>query len=86
MHKTTPQFWKYFAELPASVQGTATKNFEQLKLNPFHPSLHFKRIGKFWSVRVGEAYRALAIEDGQDYVWVWIGHHDAYERIIKKSF
>ena len=23
-----------------------------------HPSLHFKRIGRFWSVRIGLHYRA----------------------------
>ena len=35
------------------------KNFELLKSNPKHPSLHFKRIGKLWSARVGEHHRAL---------------------------
>jgi hypothetical protein len=28
-------------------------------------------------------YRALAVEDGNDFIWVWIGTHDEYERMIK---
>jgi hypothetical protein len=37
-----------------------------LKDDPSHPSLRFKRIAWFYSVRVGLAYRALgvAVEDG----------------------
>jgi len=54
-----------------------------LKNNPYHPSLHFKKIGFFWSVRIGLDYRALAIEDGEDFIWLWIGNHDEYERMLK---
>ncbi len=48
-----------------------------------HPSLHFKKVGKFWSVRIGLNHRALAVGDGEDYMWVWIGTHDEYEKVIK---
>jgi len=24
----------------------------------------------------------LAVPDGRDYIWVWIGTHDEYERLI----
>lgn len=82
MHYTTPQFWDRFGKLPDQIQRLARKNFELLKQNPRHPSLHFKRIGRFWSVRVGLSYRALAIEDDSDFIWVWIGDHDSYNRII----
>ena len=53
-----------------------------LKGNPRHPSLQFKKLGKFWSARVGLSHRALAIEDGEGFIWVWIGPHDEYERLI----
>ena len=82
MHKTTPRFWRLFAELPESVQDVAERNFEWLRSDPLHPSLHFKKVGKLWSVRAGINYRALAIEDGDDYIWIWIGAHDEYQRII----
>jgi hypothetical protein len=68
--------------LPQSVQELARKNFELLKQNPQHPSLHFKKVGRYWSARVGLSYRALAVEDGDDHIWVWIGNHDDYDRLI----
>jgi len=36
-------------------------------------------------VRAGPHHRALAVEDGEDFIWVWIGPHDEYERIIKQQ-
>lgn len=60
----------------------ARKQFELFKQDQSHPSLQFKKIGRYWSVRVGLAYRALAIEDGADFIWVWIGDHDEYERLL----
>ena len=76
MHRTTPRFWKLFYKLPETVQRLARKNYGLLKKNPEHPSLNFKRIGAYWSVRIGLSYRALAIEDDSDFIWVWIGNHD----------
>ena len=83
MHRTTPQFWSRFDKLPESVKQLARKNFELLKQDPKHPSLRFKKVGRFWSARVGLYYRTLAVEEGSDYIWVWIGDHDEYERLIR---
>ena len=85
MHRATPRFWKLFADLPEVVQTVARKNFGLLKANPAHPSLHFKKVGSFWSARAGLNYRALATEDGSDFIWVWIGNHDDYSRMIKRQ-
>jgi hypothetical protein len=82
MHKASRRYWKCFNDLPEQIQTVARRNFSLLKTNPSHPSLHFKKIGKFWSVRAGINYRALAYKDGDDYIWVWIGTHDEYERIL----
>lgn len=84
MHRTTNRFWKCFENLPIAVQKVSKKNFKLLKTNPSHPSLYFKKVGKFWSVRTGINHRALAIEDGEDFIWVWIGTHNEYEQMIKK--
>jgi hypothetical protein len=32
---------------------------------------------------VGINYRALAFKDGEYYIWVWIGSHEEYERLLK---
>ena len=83
MHRTTERFWKCFEKLRAHIQYLAKDNFELLKNDPKHPSLHFKKAGKFWSARVGLNYRALAFEDGDDFIWVWIGTHDEYMRMMQ---
>jgi len=85
MHHTTARFWTLLAGLPEAVQMVARKNFQLLKVTPAHPSLHFKKVGRLWSVRAGLNYRALAVEDGQDFIWVWIGAHDEYRRLIKQQ-
>jgi hypothetical protein len=83
MHRTSGRFWNLFANLPESVQTVARKNFQLLKDDPSHPSLHFKKVGKLWSVRAGITHRALAVQEGGDFIWVWIGPHDEYRRLIK---
>lgn len=82
MHRTTSRFWRSLQQLPEPVQKIARHNFELLKVNPRHPSLHLKKVGKCWSVRVGQDYRALATKDGNDFTWIWIGKHDQYDRLI----
>ena len=53
-----------------------------MKRDARHGSLHFKRVGRFWSARIGIHYRAVAVQDGDDFVWFWIGHHSEYDRLI----
>ena len=80
-HTASVRFWALYDALPARVRVVADKNFQLLKSDPKHPSLHFKRLGKVWSVRVGEHHRALGhgIPDGVQ--WFWIGSHAEYDRI-----
>jgi hypothetical protein len=69
------RFWRAYERLPAAVRALADKNFALLRQDQSHPSLRFKRIGKYWSVRVGIRYRALAVEMDGNLVWFWIGSH-----------
>ncbi len=85
MHRTHPRFWRCYENLPKPIRELASRNFDLLKRDPRHPSLHFKRVGEFWSVRVGLSHRALATEDGEDYVWIWIGAHDDYAKLIRRG-
>jgi hypothetical protein len=64
------------------VRTVADKNYSLLKENPKHPSLHLKKIGRFWSVRVGAHYRALAVEVEGGLLWFWIGSHADYDALI----
>ena len=83
MHRSTPGFWDHFEHMPVSIQRLARRNFELLKVDPRHPSLHFRRVGRLWSVRVGLDYRALAREEDGTFWWVWIGSHAEYDKIIR---
>jgi hypothetical protein len=58
------------------------QEYELLKENPRHPSLRLKKIGRFWSVRVGSRYRALAVEVDAGLLWFWIGSHADYDASI----
>jgi len=68
--------------LPANVRKLADANFALLKSDLAHPSLQFKKVGRFWSARVGLRYRALAVETDDAYVWFWIGSHADYDRLV----
>ena len=81
-HYASPDFWELFNELPEEIQKLARENFELLKADPRHPSLHFKKVGQYWAVRVGRRYRALAAEVEDGMLWSWIGIHGEYDRII----
>ena len=82
-HHTSPSFWENYQLLPPAIQKIADKNFELLKENPRHPSLHFKKVRDYWSVRAGIKHRALAIEMEEGLLWFWIGTHTEYDKIIK---
>ena len=57
------------------MREVADKNFALLKADPSRPSLHFKKMGAYWSVRAGLRYRALASEVEGGLLWFWIGSH-----------
>jgi hypothetical protein len=72
-HRASKRFWQCYNELPEDIQNLADKNYELLKTSAQYPSLHFKKVGDYWSARVGLGHRALAVEEGDDLVWFWIG-------------
>jgi hypothetical protein len=82
-HFASSAFWNCYRKLPQSIQELADAQFAQLKENPSHPSLHFKKIGKYRSVRIGIHYRSLAVEVPEGLLWFWIGSHADYDKIIE---
>ncbi len=83
-HFASPDFWYHYRKLPQSIQKLADKNFEMLKTHPESPSLRLKKVGCFYSVRVGIRYRAVAKDRTEGLVWIWIGPHDAYDDLLAK--
>jgi hypothetical protein len=81
-HFTNSLFWKSYDRLPVRVRRKADKSYNQLVENPNHPSLNFKRVGRYWSARITDDIRAVAVEDDGDFIWFWIGKHSEYDKLI----
>ena len=81
-HHAAPDFWTKYRALPTEIQGLADKAFALLKTDSRHPSLHFKKIDRFWSARVGLRYRVLGIDVPDGVLWFWIGSHAEYDTLI----
>lgn len=45
-------------------------------------SLQLKRVGRFWSCRVGLHHRTLGIDVEGGILWFWIGDHTEYDRLV----
>lgn len=86
--RATKRFWQLYRELPQHIQKLAVKNYELWRDNPNHPSLDFKKLrgsDNRFSVRVGDHYRALAESSGGGVTWVWIGTHEAYNKLLGRG-
>jgi len=68
-HFASPAFWDRYQRLPQRVRELADAQFALLKENPSHPSLHFKKTGRYRSVRIGMHYRALAVDIPDGLLW-----------------
>ncbi len=84
-HHANPRFWRCYQGLPKEIRDLADRNYALLKSDSTHGSLHFKKVGSLWSVRVGLHYRALATEVGSDLVWFWIGSHAEYDTLVGRK-
>jgi len=69
------------------IRATARESYRKFAANPAHPGLQLERL-KFdpraWSVRVTRNYRAIARRYGDDWLWVWIGSHEEFDRRFPK--
>jgi hypothetical protein len=56
-HFASPSFWEAYVKLPENIRVPADKNYALLETDPRHPSLQLKKVGRFWSARVGSGRR-----------------------------
>ncbi len=83
--RATRKFWEKYNALPGDVQQLAIKQYGLWLRDRSHPSVQFKRVGKYWSARVTDSYRTLGILDGDTIVWFWIGVHDEYAKLVGRK-
>ncbi len=81
-HHASPAFWACYRALPESVQALADKAFALLEADPQHPSLHFKKVGAFWSAWVGMHHSAIGVQVLDGVLWFWIGIHAEYDNMV----
>ena len=81
----TRRFWDLFYALPRDIQELALKNYGLWRADPYHPSLHFRKLqgsADRFSVRIGSHHRALGRLTADTMTWVWIGTHAEYDRLV----
>lgn len=89
--KTTRQFRNLYRVLPPLVRDLADKQYRLWRRAPNHPSLRFKQLKRhsqgrqIFSARITDNYRALAVKKDDIFFWYWIGRHDEYDRLTRRS-
>jgi hypothetical protein len=81
--RRTTQFLELYRVLPQEIQATARKVYQIFRENPAHPGLRLERLRsdpRAWAVRITRDYRAIALRNGDDWLWLWIGTHKEFDR------
>ena len=79
------EFWARYHRLPEKVRQQARVSHRLFLQDPGHPSLRFKKLGgtrDFWSVRIGDQYRAVGRRAGDTIDWFWIGTHNDFDNLF----
>lgn len=81
----TTEFWRRYRELPKPIRQAARQTYRIWSDNPRAPKLRFKKVRDVYSIRIGATgYRAIAVDVSDGFLWIWIGPHDTYERLLRE--
>ncbi|MEA2027775.1 MAG: hypothetical protein U9N49_02215 [Campylobacterota bacterium] len=83
---TNRRFWKSYRALPNEIRLIAKKQYKIFRENPYHASLHFKRVHAnqpIYSARITKDYRVLGVVKESVVIWFWIGSHSDYDKLLK---
>jgi len=82
------KFKKAYKKLPIEIRTTAKKQYKAFQNDPYHASLHFKRVHSsraIYSARITQNYRTIGILKDDVIIWFWIGSHDDYDKLLKRK-
>jgi hypothetical protein len=82
---TTDKFRIAFAQLPKHIQKSTREAYHMWTNDPGYPALLFKKIHssrEIYSVRITLDYRALALKEGDTYIWFWVGSNAIYDKMV----
>jgi len=81
----TERFKASFKKISPTLQARALKQLDLLLTNPFHPSLHTKKIkgirGKIFEARITKSYRMIFKIQEDQYILLDIGKHEILDKI-----
>jgi hypothetical protein len=80
-HTAGKEFWDYYNQSGIDTEVSLRK-FRPAQERSAPSLILLQKVGRFWSVRIGLHYRAVAVHDGTNFGWFWIGHHSEYDRLI----
>ena len=81
-HYASPAFWNCYRQLPNPVRELADKASPCSRPILITPHCDLKKVGRFWSARVGLYYRALGVEGTGRRALVLIGSHADYDKLV----
>ena len=86
----TATFWRQYNDLPEPNKRIARATYQQFLQDPRHPSFRRKKpralehhTPPIYEFRVTRQYRALCQVEGEEYIWLFIGDHVAFDREIR---
>ena len=83
--RTTARFRQSLRSLPPHVRRQAISAYRLFVSDPYHPSLHFKRVHAtrlVYSARISRDYRVLGLREDETMLWFWIGTHADYDKLL----
>ena len=77
------KFWQLYEKLPDDIKSLADKTFIDLKKTQEHTLLNILKVGRYWSLPIGNKNRALGVEvDEGGLLWCWIGSYSDYINFV----
>jgi len=70
--------------MPKDIRRQAWYAFKKCKNDPYQASLQFKKVQEpdGYSARINDDYRVMGVWEGDTIIWVWIGKHGDYDKLI----
>jgi len=83
----TKRFRQAFRRLPKYIQQQEKAAYRLFAENPCQSGLDFKKIHSsdfVYSVHIGLHDRAVGVRSSDVILWVWIGSHSEYDKLIRQ--
>ena len=87
----TDTFWQQYNALPERIKRIARATYQQFLQDPWYPSFRRKKPRalehhqpSIYEFRITRQYRALCQVEGEEYVWIFIGDHVAFDREVRR--